>query len=737
MYPDEEDLFESHPSWYLTQLIGHKGLGSIYAFLRAKGWALDVKAGCYTICPGSGLFRIDVEMTKAGTIKYREIVVVVFQYIAMLQQAPLQGWVIEEMIHMSAMEFRFQEKSALSYTVSTLASTLQNPYRGSKLLSGPATIRTFNPGLIRNAMSFLRPDNFRLTVVDPDDTLGWDQIEPWYKTKYRLERIPAEFLAAIHQAFHDHQRPAELHFAYRNRFIPCQLGMKDQSTQQHTTTPILLTNNDGVRTWWKCSGLFREPRANVHIHFRTPLLGLNLRNELVASLFTNLVEDALVIPLHDAINAGSRYDLCCHSGGVELTIHGYDNALQTVLESILHHMTHLVADGGRFAIVRDRMMNSICNWDLEPPWEQINTYSDYFRSEKSFAFEDLPRELKTITVEEVEAFCPLLFEQCQIELFAHGNISRMDALSLSALVNQNVMRERIEQDRFLTAKSVILPPGSDIVFEKKLLASEDVNNCIEYSLYAGNCHDRGLRAKLYMLAQLIEEPCFHHLRTTKQLGYVVRSGHVILGAWAGFAIVVQSEQSCKDLESHINTFLQIFEQTLLEMSTETFTSHKNALRGTLVAKYTSFSEVDARIWSHISNGSYDFTQGEHSSSWLRIELTSMADEQDVEALDGLTNADMSTFFTQYISPSSSDRAKLSVHLIADPCISLSDPKSLTMMSAAPDDGRLYRHTNGISNLIDRPGWKSGLHRSVVPNVSHAKRVIPTFSHSTHMYKHVI
>jgi insulysin len=615
MYPDEEALFESHPSWYLIHLLSHKGPGSIYAILRAKGWANDVEAGCFTVCPGSGLFRIDVEMTRAGATKYREVVVLVFQYIAMLQREPPQEWVVEEMMHLSEIEFRFRAKSAPSHTVSTLASALQNPYRGSKLMSGPATIQTFNPNLIRHAMTLLRPDNFRLTVVNPnEDTLGWDRSEPWYGTKYRTERIPAEFLAAIERPFYDPKIPADLHFAHKNRFIHSQLGMESPSPDQSTATPVLLTKNDLVRTWWKSNGQFREPKATVHIYFRTPLLGVNMRNELVASLFTHLVEDALVVPLHDAINAGLRYDVSCHSGGVELTINGYGSALQTVLENILRQMTDPVVEGDRFAIVHDRMMNSIRNWDHEQPWEQITSYSDYFRSEKSFAFEDLPQALETVTLEEVEAFCPRLFEQCQIELFAHGNVSRKDALSLSALVKQSVMRHSLGQARFHAAKSVVLPPGCDIVYEKKLLTSENVNNCIEYSLYAGSCCDRGLRAKLYLLAQLIEEPCFHHLRTTEQLGYVVRSGHVFLEAWAGFAIVLQSEQSCKDLESHINAFLHTFEHTLLGMSTESFTSHKDALRGTLVAKYTNFHEADARIWSHMSSDSYDFMQGEQSFS---------------------------------------------------------------------------------------------------------------------------
>lgn len=42
---DEERLFESQPSRYLTHLIGHEGPGSIMAYIKSKGWANALSAG--------------------------------------------------------------------------------------------------------------------------------------------------------------------------------------------------------------------------------------------------------------------------------------------------------------------------------------------------------------------------------------------------------------------------------------------------------------------------------------------------------------------------------------------------------------------------------------------------------------------------------------------------------------------------------------------------------------------
>lgn len=42
---DEELLFESQPSRYISHLIGHEGPGSIMSFIKSKGWANGLSAG--------------------------------------------------------------------------------------------------------------------------------------------------------------------------------------------------------------------------------------------------------------------------------------------------------------------------------------------------------------------------------------------------------------------------------------------------------------------------------------------------------------------------------------------------------------------------------------------------------------------------------------------------------------------------------------------------------------------
>ncbi|KAH7187125.1 Metalloenzyme, LuxS/M16 peptidase-like protein [Fusarium oxysporum] len=66
---DEEFMFATQPSRYISHLIRHEGPGSIMSYIRPKGWANGLNAGAYPVCPGTpGIFDI------------------LFPYIALLQQ---------------------------------------------------------------------------------------------------------------------------------------------------------------------------------------------------------------------------------------------------------------------------------------------------------------------------------------------------------------------------------------------------------------------------------------------------------------------------------------------------------------------------------------------------------------------------------------------------------------------------------------------------------------------------
>lgn len=225
-YREEEELYEPQPGRYLSHLVGHEGPGSIFAHIKAKGWAIGLSAYPMPLCPGSAFFSISVGLTEDGIKNYKRVVQTIFKYIAMLNEHEPMEWIFDEMRRMSEVDFHSRQKSSASCTASSLSGIMQKPYKREHLLSGPVLIRKFYPEAIKAGLPCLRPDNFRMTIVSQEFPGEWDQREKWYVTEYKYKNIPQDFLSEIRDAAKSAvpARPADLHLPHKNEFIPTTGG---------------------------------------------------------------------------------------------------------------------------------------------------------------------------------------------------------------------------------------------------------------------------------------------------------------------------------------------------------------------------------------------------------------------------------------------------------------------------------------------------------------------------------
>lgn len=616
LYRDEEDFYESHPSRYLSHLIGHEGPGSILAYIKAKGWADGLGAGGSSLCPGSGTFHISVKLTKDGLSHYKEIVNIIFQYIAMIREHEPQKWVVDEMIKISEVDFRFKQKSPPSRTTSALASVMQKPYDRKMILSGPDVIRKFDSQRISEALSYLRPDNFRLTIVSQDFPGDWNKKEKWYGTEYKSEKIPQDFLQEVKDAFENKSRPAELHLPHKNEFIPINLEVEKKEVAQPLKTPKLIRNDAAVRIWWKKDDQFWVPKANIVVHLRTTLPYSSARTTLITRLYCDLVDDALVEYAYDADISGLNYEITTGKSGLILGLQGYNDKLHVLLEKLLVQLRDLEVREDRFKIVHERVRRDYRNIEYQQPFHQIGTYSRYFRTDEVHMIDSIAEEIDNVTAEDVRQFFPQVLKQFHIEVLAHGNLYREEALQLTDLVEKTLQPKKLSLGQYPIRRDLILPAGSNFIYERTLKDPANVNHCIEYGLYLGTRRDDILRAKISLLAQMTDEPAFNQLRTIEQLGYVVFSGPTPGIIYAGYRILIQSEKDCRYLEGRIEHFLTQFETTLAEMSDQEFEKHKGAVITRKLEKLKNLKAEYGIFYAPMVSDLYEFTTRKCHSSHL-------------------------------------------------------------------------------------------------------------------------
>nr|KAJ3423186.1 Insulinase (Peptidase M16) [Polyrhizophydium stewartii] len=648
---DPHDEYRAHPFQYASHLIGHESKGSILSLLKEKGLSayhnvflqLSLSAGPSGGCGrGFELVRVNIELTEKGLEHYEDIVVIVFQYIAMLRSMPVQEWVFRECQAVAAIAFRFKEKSPPSSFVSHLAGNL-HLYVPEDVISGPYLLEVFDSDAIRRVLDRLTPSQFRITLQSPTfDTDGWSEA-PHYGTKFRI----GELSPSLKQRLASLGPNAELHLPEPNSFIPEDFTVERVRIPKPATHPLIIADTPLIRLWHKRDDTFFVPKANAYFALTSPLAYESVLSCVLTRLFADLFKDALNEFSYYAEIAGLEYKLDNTVDGMTLTIHGYNDKIHVLLGKIGEKMKSFTVDESQFARIKERLAKSYKNFAIEAPHSHAIYYITLITQQRLFTHAEKLAVLGDITAADVQAFAPKLIERLHIQALVHGNVSKERAIELgNILVSQLAPAELAERERFPSVRTRIMPQGSSIIHQRLVPNPANLNSGIEYCIQVGALTDQYIRTHLSLISQIAHEPAFDQLRTKEQLGYLVFSGIRKQTGLLSFRFIIESERDPAFLESRIDSFIDKFETMLSEMSAEEYAKHQAALVTKILEKLKNLGQESQRLWGHVSALYYDFEQHLH----------------DAEQIPLVSKDSLLAFFRKHISPSSTTRRKVSVHM---------------------------------------------------------------------------
>ncbi|KAK8913468.1 putative zinc protease [Metarhizium anisopliae] len=435
----------------------------------------------------------------------------------MLRESPPQEWIFEEQKVMAEEDFKFTQKTLASEFTSSISSVMQKPLPREWLLSGQKQLRPFDASLITKALEKLCPENMRLYPGN------WDKREYWYGTEYRHEKIPPSLMAELQAALKrsKNKRLPELHLPHKNNFIPNKFEVEKKEVSKPALAPQVLRNDQGARTWWKKDDTFWVPKANVFVSLQNPIIFASVENCFKATLFAQLVDDALEEYSYAAKLAGLQYSNSLDARGLCIKLSGYNETPPVMMEQVVNTMRDLNIQEDRFLIVHERLVRGYENSQLQSPSQQIGGYLSWLNAETIYNVEEMAAELKHATVDAVRHFQKQILSQLYIEAYAYGNLSRGDAVKLTDMVESTFRPRPLPRSQWLIICSLILPRGSNYVYKKELKDPQTVNHCIETWFYVGDQGDRQLRAKTLLTARMIQEPAFDQPRTKEQLGHEI------------------------------------------------------------------------------------------------------------------------------------------------------------------------------------------------------------------------
>lgn len=418
--PDYRGAYESSPPQYISHLIGHEGDGSLLSELKRRGWCNNLYAGARREARGFQFFNLTVDLTEEGAERTEEITKLVYEYLNMLRnEKPIQ-WVFDEMNNLGKISFTFKDKEKPINLVSSVTSDL-HVYSLDQILTANYYLTKFDPEAIQSVYDHLLPDKMRVTVVSKKYEGKTDKKETWYGTDYRVEHLSNEQLNEL--------KSCGLNPAFsippKNTFIPNDLSIIQHDTQNLPQVPRIIHSSPLTRLWYKEDTKFLLPKAVVKLELRNPIVYFDPVHLNMTNLFVELLSDSLNQFLYPAELAGLKYRINPSNYGLNVTLSGFSDKLDVLLETVFERMASFKVDPQRFNILKESYKRELTNFEAEQPYKHAVYYMTLLISEKGWTKQQLLDALNDFTIDDLQSFIPKILTQgLFIEAIMFGNLTQ-------------------------------------------------------------------------------------------------------------------------------------------------------------------------------------------------------------------------------------------------------------------------------------------------------------------------
>ncbi|XP_076547139.1 insulin degrading metalloproteinase isoform X2 [Osmia lignaria lignaria] len=611
--PDLQEHYKSAPTYYISQLLGHEGEGSLLSALKAKGWCNSLGSGKRLSARGFQFFVVYVELTEEGLQHIDDIVLLTFQYINMLKTQGPTEWFYHEYRDIANMNFQFKEKSSPSDYVSSIVQILQD-YPIEEALTVNSLFPLWKPDLIEWVMEYLKPENVRIHAIAKLYEGIADETEKWYGTSFKREKISDDIIEKWINAGLN----SDLQLPPKNEFIAEKFDIK-LAESNITKFPVIIEDTPLIRLWFKQDDEFLVPRANLSMDFVSPLAYMDPLSHNFCCIFVLLFRDALNEYSYAANIAGLKWELVNSKYGITLGIGGYDHKQRVLLEKIIDKMINFKVDPKRFEIWKENYIRGLKNFETEQPYQHAVYYLAVLLSEQVWMKDELLNATSQLTAERLQQFIPQFLSKIHVECLIHGNMTMSEAIETVGLIESKLKGSLphmipLLPRQLILQREIKLEDGHHFLFEVKNKFHK--SSCTQV-YYQTGLQSTELNMLLELLAQLISEPCFTVLRTKEQLGYIVFSGVRRTNGAQGLRIIVQSERDPNYVEQKINAFLNSMLEYISSLTEEEFNRHKESLAVRRLEKPKKMTTLSAIFWSEISVQQYNFDRANIEVAYLR------------------------------------------------------------------------------------------------------------------------
>lgn len=593
--PNPDQFYRKKPFAYIAHILGHEGRGSLLSLLKRLGWAESIYSGTTLHSRKDAVFQLSIQLTPRGVRARDQIVSLVFHSIAQLKARGISAWRYGELQQLADLDFHFQEKRAPMETVSAFAQKM-GTYEPRDILRGDFVYADFDVNLIENSLSFLNSKNLLLVLVAPD-------VEPYRVTK--LYAAPFSLRAQIPDILE--LKPAvrqELFLPEKNLFIPKRLAVKagsmlEQRGADLDVRPKIIYRNSNMRVWFSQDREFKQPRAQINLRIKSPLVAANAEGAAQAQLFAALIVDQLNEFAYPASLAGIDFTLDANGRGYDLGIFGYSGRQGMLMNKILTAINMGRFKEDRFTLMKENLLRNWRNKNKDMPYQVLAQQITSLQLEPSWSNAELIEALESKNFEQFNQFVSRQLIDAKADALFYGNYFRAEALKLAVLVEHELLNRRAGRE--VPPMVQLMLPGDSTKPWLYTHALHHTDRIVELFIQSPSSSAVDT-AHMMLVRQLLQPAFYHQLRTEKQLGYIVGALSAPLLDLENSLFVVQSPSAT---EAQIMTQIDLFLDELAPVLADNFVMNQQSLIKKLQEPARSLKEQSERYWSSITT--YDET----------------------------------------------------------------------------------------------------------------------------------
>eukprot|EP00730_Choanoeca_flexa_P002032 TRINITY_DN10883_c0_g2_i3.p1 TRINITY_DN10883_c0_g2~~TRINITY_DN10883_c0_g2_i3.p1 ORF type:complete len:1005 (+),score=244.79 TRINITY_DN10883_c0_g2_i3:33-3017(+) len=646
--PSMSPHWRSKPVALLAELIGHEGKGSALNALKQRGWAISLSAGCsgtnFEANSNYCIFELCASLTDEGVQHKAEVLEIIFAYIAFIRTSSDEQFrsFYNEVSAIAAAAYRCLDETDDFDYVSELACQIPQ-FPDEHALDGEAVYFEYNIEVYRQVIDELCADKCLVYFASQNNLTENEVnlIEPWFKTQYGQQAIPAEWLQRWKAA--EASSPfSELTWPTPNPYITTDFELIKRGEKM--AQPQLVKQTEACNLWYMQDRAFNTPHASIKVAMHSPIWFGSNTNAAYMNIYMALIDDAIQEQLYPASVADLSFEVKGKTDALVISVRGLSQKLVELFSNVVTFIKTFSPSQDKFDIMLKQVHRAQSNLRLD-----AGRAAGHARAKALFirAYHpvDILNGLDGCTYKGFLYFCESAFASLRSDAYVHGNLSQQDAEEVVRLVTETWPGQALPASDILVQRLLSVPEGLTLVRGTNA-NPEDANNACQFYF---QCQDTSLRAKVVaqLIGDILEDPAFNVLRTQQQLGYSVSFSWRWSYGYPGWLMTIESQgknYTVDEVHRRVDAFLSDSLATLEEIEDEAFDSHVESLIHAKLRTDHNMFEQASRFWGDIDLRTYDFD----------------ALEREAQDLEEVELEDVIVAFKKYLLPKSPARRALAL-----------------------------------------------------------------------------